>query len=253
MSPTFPIYWPIIAVLSDLVSQRYAIRSTLFAGSKIVFNRGLATTEKDEKWTECTVCTVQNVWWKKSESGVKRAKWQAVWTVRIAVSQAAWIEPTAAVSTQALAGTSQSSLQLNFLNEVTRSNETLYRLHANVIDSCIDIIVGRPLIREHHLIHKLPHYFDETTSTKFNLSQSVTPVKPSLAKASSICAQGYDNALCSVTMKRPDHPFVLQERRRRPHVDAFADLTPIDESTLIKRRRWHRMEFIQNASRECEP
>jgi hypothetical protein len=30
-------------------------------------------------------------------------------------------------------------------------------------------------------------------------------------------------------MKRPDSPLV------RPHVDAFADLTPIDESTLIER------------------
>ena len=34
-------------------------------------------------------------------------------------------------------------------------------------------------------------------------------------------------------MKRPDHPLVPPERRRRPHVDAFADLTPIDESSLI--------------------
>jgi hypothetical protein len=34
-------------------------------------------------------------------------------------------------------------------------------------------------------------------------------------------------------MKRPDHPLVQQERRRRPHADAIADLTPIDESTLI--------------------
>jgi len=33
-------------------------------------------------------------------------------------------------------------------------------------------------------------------------------------------------------MKRPDHPLVQQERRRRPHVDAIADLTPIDESTV---------------------
>ena len=38
---------------------------------------------------------------------------------------------------------------LTFFNEVTRSNETLYRLHANVIDSCIDII---PVIREHYLL-----------------------------------------------------------------------------------------------------
>jgi hypothetical protein len=34
-------------------------------------------------------------------------------------------------------------------------------------------------------------------------------------------------------MKRPDRPLVPPERRRRPHVEAFADLTPIDESTLI--------------------
>ena len=45
---------------------------------------------------------------------------------------------------------------LTFFHEVTRSNETLYRLHANVIDSCIDIIVGRSVIREHHLIQKIP-------------------------------------------------------------------------------------------------
>jgi len=36
-------------------------------------------------------------------------------------------------------------------------------------------------------------------------------------------------------MKRPDCPLVPQERRRLPHVDAFADLTPIDESTLIEK------------------
>ena len=36
-------------------------------------------------------------------------------------------------------------------------------------------------------------------------------------------------------MKRPDRPLVPQEHRRRPHVDAFADLTSIDESTLIEK------------------
>jgi hypothetical protein len=36
-------------------------------------------------------------------------------------------------------------------------------------------------------------------------------------------------------MKRPDRSLVPPERRRRPHVDAFADITPIDESTLIER------------------
>ena len=47
--------------------------------------------------------------------------------------------------------------------------------------------------------------------------------------------QGYDNTLCSLTMNRRDHPLVAQERHRRPHADAFADLTLIDESTLIKK------------------
>ena len=47
--------------------------------------------------------------------------------------------------------------------------------------------------------------------------------------------QGYDNTLCSLTMKRPDRPLVPPERRRRPHVDAFVDITPIYESTLIEK------------------
>ena len=116
----------------------------------------------------------------------------------------------------------------------------------NVIDSCIEIIVGRPVIQEHYLIQKIPHYFDETTSSKPDLSQPVTPVTPSLAKLSRVCAQpcttctpfvmqGYDITLCSLTIKRPDHPIAPHERRRRPHVDALADLTPIDESTLIEK------------------
>ena len=42
----------------------------------IVVNRGLTTREKRSEQTECTMCTVQSVWWKKSESGVKRAKWR---------------------------------------------------------------------------------------------------------------------------------------------------------------------------------
>ena len=63
-----------------------------------------ASTQSEEmircEQTECTVCTVQNVWWKKSESGVKRAKWPSVrteyvlrchnmaasWSVRRAIS-----------------------------------------------------------------------------------------------------------------------------------------------------------------------
>ena len=36
-------------------------------------------------------------------------------------------------------------------------------------------------------------------------------------------------------MKMPDRPLVPPERCRRPHIDAFADITPIDESNLIER------------------
>ena len=47
--------------------------------------------------------------------------------------------------------------------------------------------------------------------------------------------QGYDNTLCSLTMKRLNRPLVPQERHWRPHANAFADITPIDDSTLIER------------------
>ena len=49
--------------------------------------------------------------------------------------------------------------------------------------------------------------------------------------------QGYDNTLCSLTMKRPDRPLVPQERHWRPHANAFADITLIDKSTLIERSK----------------
>jgi len=46
---------------------------------------------------------------------------------------------------------------LTLSHEVMRSNETLYSLHTKIIDSCIDIIVSRPVLREHPLVHKFPH------------------------------------------------------------------------------------------------
>ena len=64
-------------------------RTELKMWCAIVVNRWLTTRVKHQhretmmircEQTECTVCTVQNVWWKKSESGVKRAKWPAIRT-----------------------------------------------------------------------------------------------------------------------------------------------------------------------------
>ena len=66
------------------------------------------------------------------------------------------------------------------------SNERLYSLHAKVIDSCIDLSPENIISRE-----QISSYFDETTSSRPYLSQSVTPVTPSLTKESSVCAQPY--------------------------------------------------------------
>ena len=88
--------------------------------------------------------------------------------------------PTVSV---ALAGTSHTCpiygsvvFKLTFFNEVTRSHlplackchRQLHRYHC------------RPPCNPRTPSHtKLPHYFDETTSSRPDLSQSVTPVTPS--------------------------------------------------------------------------
>ena len=49
---------------------------------------------------------------------------------------------------------------LTFFNEVTRSDNILKSIEANVIDSCIEVIVGLPDIRSLRLVHLIPSYFD---------------------------------------------------------------------------------------------
>ncbi len=73
-------------------------------------------------------------------------------------------QPTATVG---LAGTVLSSniygtvvFDLTFFNEVTKSDNVLRGITANVIDSCIEVIIGLPDIRAHRLIHRIPSYFD---------------------------------------------------------------------------------------------
>ena len=84
-----------------------------------------------------------------------------------------------------LAGTTQTTpvygcveFDLTFVNEVTNEPETIFSIHAKVIDSCIDIIISRPVIRENHLVHKLPHYFDEVPRSRPYMSHSTLPVTP---------------------------------------------------------------------------
>ena len=70
-------------------------------------------------------------------------------------------------TTVSLAGTAYSSpilgyviFDLTFFNEVSRLHETIWNIHAQVIDSCIPVIVNGPIIRANHLVRKIPLYFD---------------------------------------------------------------------------------------------
>ena len=63
----------------------------------------------------------------------------------------------ASSTTVSLAGTSMSSrildsvvFDLTFLNDVSRRHETIMDIHPQVIDSCIAVIISRPLIRAKH-------------------------------------------------------------------------------------------------------
>ena len=115
-----------------------------------------------------------------------------------------------------------------------------------VLDSCIAIIVGRPIIRENHLVRKIPQYYDEMPSSKPDLNQPVEPViTPVTSRAAcrgtqscNTCtpfvAQGYSDTLCSLSVLRTDHPHVPQERRR-PHVEPFATHPLTDGTNLIPR------------------
>ena len=162
--------------------------------------------------------------------------------------------PATEATSVSLAGTSHTSailgsvvFDLTFLNEVTQLHETIRDIHAQVLDSCIAVIISRPVIRENHLVRKIPLYFDEGARSKPNLSQSVLPVTtPSTTRAkcrgtqscvtcAPFVALGYDDTLCSLSVLRTDHPHVPTERLRRPHVVAFAKHPVTDGSHLIPR------------------
>ncbi len=86
-------------------------------------------------------------------------------------------------TTVSLAGTAYCSsilgcvvFDLTFFDEVSRLYETIRNIQAQVIDSCIPVIVSRPIIRANHLVRKIPLYFDEIPRSKPDLSQPVVPV-----------------------------------------------------------------------------
>jgi hypothetical protein len=126
---------------------------------------------------------------------------------------------------------------LTFFNEVTKSDNILKSIEANVIDSCIEVIIGLPDIRSHRLIHCIPSYFDSPDPTYLvppqGISSASTPPtiaslvrRDTRATSRAICngslpcdncafliARGHDNALCSVA-GRPHTP---QCRGTFPH------------------------------------
>ena len=53
------------------------------------------------------------------------------------------------------------SFNLTFFNELSELNDMMKNIKAKVIDSCIEVIIGRSVIRSHHLTRNIPSYFDE--------------------------------------------------------------------------------------------
>ncbi len=121
-----------------------------------------------------------------------------------------------------LAGTALSipilgsvDFDLIFFNEVSQSHETINNIHAQIIDSCIAVIINL----ENHLVQKIPLYFDETTRSQPKENQAVRPVTLATTRARCVGAQpcdtyipfvalGYDNTLCSLSRLRDRHPLV---------------------------------------------
>ena len=59
---------------------------------------------------------------------------------------------------------------------MTQSHETIRNIHAQVLDSCIAVIISRPVIRENYLVQKIPLYIDKQPSSKPHPNQLVLPV-----------------------------------------------------------------------------
>ena len=108
-----------------------------------------------------------------------------------------------------------------------REHQTIHDINANVIDSCIDVIICRPVIGGSHLIHKIPSYFDEANRSNLLGRQSVVAVTVSSTSAmcvgaspcdtcSPFVAKGYDNTLCLLAMRGPDQPPVPNGACRPP-------------------------------------
>jgi len=170
--------------------------------------------------------------------------------------------PTASVE---LAGTQLSGsiygtvvFDLTLFNEVTQSDDILTNIRANVIDSCIEVIIGLPDIRVHRLIHHIPSYFDtpdpnyfelnanmdDTTSTVRAATRPLSLIRPDVVRTATnvaVCrgalpcqtcvdliAMGYDNTLCSLA-GRPHTPRPREIRELVEKWDIFDPLEDDDD------------------------
>ena len=60
------------------------------------------------------------------------------------------------------------------MHNSTKSDNILKSIEVNVIDSCIEVIIGLPDIRSNQLVHRIPSYFDSPDSTYLVPPQGIT-------------------------------------------------------------------------------
>jgi len=120
---------------------------------------------------------------------------------------------------------------LALFDEVAKSDNTFAFIEANVIDRCIEVIIGLPDIRKQRKVHRIPSYFDtldptflieakyspknteESTPAVLHVAQLIQPTSDitSLRTPSYTCApyigMGYNNTMCSATGR----PYIPQE------------------------------------------
>ena len=125
-----------------------------------------------------------------------------------------------------LAGTQLSSpiygtvvFELTFFNEATKSDNILKNIEANVIDSCIEVIIGMPDIRSHRLVHRIPLYFDSTDPTYLvppqGFSQASTPSTIALLVRRDTTATS--RALCKGSMPCNNCAFFIERGHDKPY------------------------------------
>ena len=64
-----------------------------------------------------------------------------------------------------------------FFNEVTKSDNILKNIETNVIDSCIELIIGMTDIRSHRLVHRIPRTTTRYLAHEYSFYSSLISTK----------------------------------------------------------------------------